>query len=207
MMSGSSGGQVLVLTNLLLLYRAAIFSHCLYALPASGAAPRCLSPRTWCPSSISAPMLASLSAASLPRLPVCDRTCSILTSSPRSCWSCRYASRTRVASRRFAQLRPLFAQVKCGEVLGDRSLGSSVSASAYTTAADGNLVVIETLAMTWHFRREGRIRRPTLITLRLREQVRCHRRASYFYNPSASAEAAHRFGWRPRCLFPGIEHS
>ena len=44
-------------------------------------------------------MLASLSAASLPRLPVCDRTCSILTSSPRSCWSCRYASRNRVACR------------------------------------------------------------------------------------------------------------
>ena len=54
------------------------------------------------------PLLASASAASLPpRTPVCERTCSMLTVTPLSCCSRRYASRSRNASSLLAAFGPL----------------------------------------------------------------------------------------------------
>ena len=62
-------------------------------------------------SPICVPFLASASAASLPRTPVCERTCSMRTASPLSCCSCRYASRNRNARSLLVTFGPLRGRV------------------------------------------------------------------------------------------------
>ena len=59
-------------------------------------------------------MLASLSAASFPRMPVWDLTCRILTSLPRSSWSSLYATRSLTATSLFALPFPPLGTVLLG---------------------------------------------------------------------------------------------
>ena len=71
-------------------------SMCSSCAGGGSALPLSTTRHTRCPSSISAPMLASLSAASSPRLPVCDRTCSILLFGSKSFQDKKYFPRVTI---------------------------------------------------------------------------------------------------------------